>query len=209
MPKELDINSWNRKEHFEFFSKFEEPFFGITTEVDCSKAYALCKKKGYSFFLYYLHKSLCAANDIASFKYRIADDRVIIHDQINASATINRPNATFGFSNITFHPEFSSFTEIANKEIERVRNTDQLLPAVLGENVIHFSSIPWINFTALSHARNYSINDSCPKISFGKMVEKEGKKMMAVSIHVHHALMDGYHVGQFVEAFQKYLNTNL
>jgi chloramphenicol O-acetyltransferase type A len=29
---------------------------------------------------------------------------------------------------------------------------------------------------------------------------------MPVSVHVHHALMDGFHVGQFVEAFQDILN---
>ncbi|WP_458576092.1 hypothetical protein [Aliamphritea spongicola] len=26
MYKELDISNWNRKEHFEFFKEFEEPF---------------------------------------------------------------------------------------------------------------------------------------------------------------------------------------
>ena len=30
----LNIESWNRKEHFRFFSAFDDPFFGITTNVD-------------------------------------------------------------------------------------------------------------------------------------------------------------------------------
>ena len=32
---------------------------------------------------------------------------------------------------------------------------------------------------------------------------------MPVSINVHHALMDGYHVGLFIEKFQKLLNGSL
>ena len=92
------------------------------------------------------------------------------------------------------------------EEIEKVQNTNSLLPAVSGENVIHFSAIPWIDFTSISHARSFSHLDSCPKISFGKMTETNGKKSMPISIHGHHALMDGFHVGQFIDEFQKLMN---
>ena len=73
--------------------------------------------------------------------------------------------------------------------------------------MIHFSAIPWLNFTSLSHARSYSYPDSCPKISFGKMTTLDnGKKMMPLSVHVHHGLMDGMHVGKFVALFQELMN---
>lgn len=39
MARKLDIETWNRKEHFLFFSQMEEPFFGVTIVVDCTKAY--------------------------------------------------------------------------------------------------------------------------------------------------------------------------
>jgi chloramphenicol O-acetyltransferase type A len=41
---------------------------------------------------------------------------------------------------------------------------------------IHFSAIPWLNFTSLSHARSYTFPDSSPKISFGKMTISENGK---------------------------------
>ncbi|HNZ72690.1 MAG TPA: CatA-like O-acetyltransferase, partial [Prolixibacteraceae bacterium] len=66
--------------------------------------------------------------------------------------------------------------------------------------------IPWLDFTGISHARSFSHPDSCPKISFGKVTEKEGIKTMPVSVHVHHALVDGYHVGLFIDKFQDLLN---
>jgi len=37
------------------------------------------------------------------------------------------------------------------------------------------------------------------------MMEQNGIKQMPISIHVHHALMDGFHVAQFVERFQELL----
>lgn len=38
------------------------------------------------------------------------------------------------------------------------------------------------------------------------MTENGEKWEMPVSIHVHHGLMDGYHVEKFVEIFQALLN---
>ena len=69
--KFLNINKWKRKEHFEFFSKYDDPFFGVVTEIDSTIAYNIVKEKKYSFFAYYLHKSLIAANDIEEFRHRI------------------------------------------------------------------------------------------------------------------------------------------
>lgn len=206
MYRILDIEKWSRKDHFLFFSKFEEPFFGVTVRLDCTKAYNTSKSIGSSFFLYYLHASLKAVNSIEAFKYRIKNGQVIIFDKINASPTINRDNGTFGFSYIDYLEDFKEFEKSAKIEIEKVRNTTGLDPAGSGENVIHFSSIPWINFTSISHARSFSFPDSCPKISFGKVTESEGIKSMPVSIHVHHGLMDGHHVSQFIEEFQKLLD---
>ncbi len=207
MKKKLDINNWERKDQFFFFKQFEEPFFGICVNIDCTNAYAAAKESGISFFLYYLYQSLKAANSVEPFKYRINNDEVILYDTVHASPTINRPDGTFGFSYIDYYPDFSQFESLAKKEIERVQNSKGLVPAISGENVIHYSSIPWINFTSLSHARSFSFKDSCPKISFGKMTEEKGKKYMPLSVHVHHALMDGFHVGQFVDAFQELMNS--
>ena len=202
----IDIENWNRKEHFYFFSKFTEPFFGVTVKVDCTKAHAKAKEKQVSFFLYYLFRALKAANGIDNFKYRIVDNQVYEFETVNASPTINRSNGTFGFAYMDYVEHEEEFYQKALKEIETIQNTNSLLPAVSGENVIHFSAVPWLDFTSISHARNFLHPDSCPKISFGKMTEINGIKSMPISIHGHHALMDGYHVGQFVELFQKLMD---
>ena len=95
----------------------------------------------------------------------------------------------------------------ANAEIERVRNTPGLFTREFtNDNIIHFSAIPWVSFTSLSHARSFTFPDSCPKISVGKMTEENGKMTMPISVHVHHGLMDGYHVGLFFDLLQKELD---
>ncbi|MCX8534036.1 chloramphenicol acetyltransferase [Chryseobacterium luquanense] len=206
MKQLIKLDDWKRKEHFLFFSKFEETFFGVTITIDCTFAYQQAKAKGNSFFLYYLYRSLKAANTIENFRYRIINNEVYLFDQINASATINRPDETFGFSYMDYDKNEELFYQNAKEEITRVQQSKGLITAGSGENVIHFSAVPWLDFTSLSHARNFTFPDSCPKISFGKITENSGKKLMSVSIHGHHGLMDGFHIGLFAEKFQELMN---
>lgn len=203
LKQRVNTQQWERGAHYAFFSQFDEPFFGVTVTIDCTRAYQLAKERKRSFFLYYLYRALKAANEIECFRYRIIDQEVYVFHQVNASPTIRRPDGTFGFAYMDYYPEETLFYENAAAEIARVKASKDLLPAVSGENVIHFSAIPWINFTGLSHARNYSWPDSAPKITFGKMTTNhEGISTMPVAIHVHHALVDASHVGAFVHKFQ-------
>ena len=206
MRQKLNLETWNRKEHFLFFKQMEEPFFGVTITVDCTKAYEKAKEMGVSFFTYYLHKTLAAVNSIEPFRYRIIDNDVYIFDRIDVSSTILREDKTFGFSQIEYAEDLHLFAENTKIEIARVQSTKGLFTREYSENLIHFSALPWINFTSFSHARSFTWPDSCPKISFGKMMEENSKKTMSMSIHVHHGLMDGYHVGEFVKLFQELMD---
>lgn len=206
MKRKLDINTWNRKEHFQFFSQMQEPFFGVTVPIDCTKAYAKSKELGVTFFTYYLHKTLVAINTIEPFRYRIMDNEVYIFDQIDASATILREDKTFAFSWMEYAEDLHEFAEITKKEIARIQNTTGLITREFPENQIHFSAVPWVNFTSYSHARSFTYPDSCPKVSFGKMTDENGKKTMNMAVHVHHGLMDGYHVGLFISFFEELMS---
>ena len=206
MKQKLDLNSWNRKEHFLFFKQMEEPFYGITTTIDCTKAYAKAKELGVSFFSYYLHKTLSAVNAIENFRYRIIEDEVYVFDVIDASATVMREDTTFGFSYMPFSEEIIGFAKTVQTEIERIQSTTGVFTREYPENLIHFSALPWINFSSLSHARSFTWPDSCPKISYGKLIDENGIKSMPISIHVHHGLVDGYHVGLFLDALQQLMN---
>ncbi len=171
----IDIATWIRKDHYAFFSQFEEPFFGMTVSIDCTSAYAHAKKTNRSFFLFYLYQALKAANSIENFRYRIVDKKVYLFNAINASPTVHRPDGTFGFSYIDYNTDEELFYANAKQVIEKEKHSTGLVPAVSGENVIHFSAVPWVNFTSVSHARSFSFPDSCPKISFGKMTEANGR----------------------------------
>jgi len=205
--KIIDVEKWNRKEHFEFFSKRDNPFFGIVTEMDVSKAYNFAKKNQVSFFAYYMYQSLRAVNRVEAFKYRIQDGKVVCFDTIHAGSTLLRTDTTFAFSFIPFSENFEIFNQNLHQEIQEVEQSTGLRASSKTNRAdqIYYSAIPWIKFTGLTHAKDMGNADSVPKISFGKLYEKDQKKMLPMSVDVHHGLMDAFHVGQYVEEFQKLL----
>ena len=208
MKQLIDQASWNRREHFAFFSGFEEPFFGVVAEVDAAPALARAKALGLSFFQVYLHAALTAVNQVENLRYRIEDGQVYHYDQIHASPTLGRPDHTFGFGFVPYHPELSEFGAGLAAEAEAVRLSTglRLGPETARPDVVHFSAMPWLHFTGLTHARAFAHPDSIPKISVGQLRPDGARQLMPVAVNVHHGLADGYHVGLFLEAFQQALN---
>jgi chloramphenicol O-acetyltransferase type A len=206
--KKIDIENWNRKEHFEFFSSYDNPYFGIVTEIDCTKAYERAKEEKLSFFAVYLHHAICAVNKVAEFKLRILNKDVVQYDEIHAGSTLARKDGTFSFSFIKFSADFQTFNDVLQQEITEVNNSSglRLKGEALRLDVIHFSSIPWSNFTGLTHPINFNTEDSVPKIVFGKAYVKEGKRFLPISVEAHHALVDGLHLSKFLASFQEEMN---
>jgi len=205
--KELDIENWNRKEHFHFFKQFDDPYFAVTIDFDVTNAFKYSKKNTLSFFTLYLHACMKAINSVENFKYRIHDDKVIVHDIIHASPTIAREDNTFGCSFIHYSEDFKVFNKKFLKEKERILNSTNLFPKEQDSDAcVYCSAMPWFNFTGHKEPVFGVVKESVPKLAFGKYIERSNRLMMPVSIAVNHALVDGYHVGLFVEAYQNNLD---
>ncbi|RSK46115.1 chloramphenicol acetyltransferase [Hymenobacter perfusus] len=208
MKQLIDQASWNRREHFSFFSAFDEPFFGVVAEVDAAPALARARALGLSFFQVYLHATLTAVNQVENLRYRVENGQVYCYDQIHISPTLGRADHTFGFGFVPYHPDLWTFGASLAAEAEAVRQSTglRLGPETARLDVIHFSAMPWVQFTGLTHARSFSHPDSIPKISVGQLRPDGNRQLMPVAVNVHHGLADGYHVGLFLEAFQQELN---
>ena len=129
------------------------------------------------------------------------------HDHFDVDKTIQlvyHVNAIM--EDINFDSDIDAFINNLEAEKKRVRETADFYPPVNGIDCIHCSALPWINFSSNKEA-NSGEPDSVPKLAFSKTTRNvEGNLIMNVSIAVHHALVDGYHIGLFSEAFQQNLN---
>jgi len=184
------------------------PYFGIVTEVDCTKAHEKTKEKGQSFFACYLHQSMAAINTVEELKLRIVDHEVILFDKINAGCTIGREDGTFGFAFVNFSDDFETFNNELQEEIRAVQHSSglRLNNDDLKKDLIPHSTLPWTSFTRLLHPTDFDSTESVPKVTFGKFSIREGRKYLPVSIEAHHGLADGFHLAKYLNEFQRLLD---
>lgn len=198
--REVSIENWNRKSAFEFYSAYADPFFEVTGPLDFTELYNYCKQNKQSLFLHYLHAALLAANRIPEFKYRFQGKTVVEFDQIYGGSTILKADKSFAFCYFDYYEDAELFCKHAADKLETQKKVDWFEPASDQIDMIHFSTMPWISFTSMKHARNNDPRNAIPKIVFGKYYDdSKGGKLIPLSVEVNHCLMDGYHVGLFFQ----------
>jgi len=198
----VDIDNWPRKQTYQFYKNFADPYFGMTAQIDITNLVKHCKDRNESLFLNILYLNLVAINKIENFRMRYLNNELVIYDAINGGTTLFYEDQSFGFAYYDFYEDRETFLTNAQTRIEEAKASKTFEPKEELINLVHFSAIPWVHFTSFKHAQNPAINSSIPRITTGKIIDQDGKKLMPISIEVNHALMDGYHVGEYFSSFE-------
>ena len=211
MEQPFDIEAWSRREHLDFFRKFELPFFNVCATVDVTTLRHHCQSADRpSFFAASLYLSLVALNREEAFRLRLRDggSRVICHEAVHASATVLLDDDSFAFSHIELAPTFDRFAANCQAGLEEARSRPVKLATTSDrDDLAYYTVLPWVTFTSFAHARRIGVDDSVPRVAFGRYrQDADGRWQMPVSIEAHHALVDGLHVGRWFQQFQQLLD---
>jgi chloramphenicol O-acetyltransferase type A len=200
----LDLDTWPRRDAFDYFRTFDKPYFNICTRLDVARLKQAVKACGVgTLTLAYHFLALRLANEHAPFRYRLEGGRVRIHESIHGGTTVLRADDSFGFAYLDHTSRYADFAAQARAAIEQAKTRQAgFQPRVEMTNVVHFTTLPWLHFSSFSHARNWQREDAVPKISFGRIDADGARLWLPLSVEVHHALMDGLHVGRYVQAFE-------
>lgn len=204
--KKIDIESWKRKDHFKYFKDFSNPHFSLTANVDITKLYHLAKNNHHSFFsvmLYYVMKS---ANLVEEFRQRIRNDEVVTHDIVHPSFTYLGNDELFLFVNTEYNDQLEIFVKNVEESIQKVLKNQQFEDDITRDDYIYISSLPWLFFTSLTHPFNAALQDSFPRITWGKYIKKNDEIVIPVNVSIHHGLADGIHVGKFFSELERLIN---
>lgn len=195
--KHLDLDSYPRKDIFLAFRDCDNPQLSVTADVDITRLKAFLNTTSYGFFLPMAYLTVVAANDIPAFRQRIVDGRLVEFEECLPSFTVTVEDGLFSFCDIQRLGQFTKFYAHGKALISSVKNTPDL--ATRDKHGRFFiTNIPWISFTAFTHpyCKQYA---SVPIISFGKFRLVNGILSLPVAVQANHALVDGYHLGQFFD----------
>lgn len=201
MMRFIDLTDDPRKAHFDYFRSLAYPYVGVTVPVDVTALCALCKARGWSFYLAFLHAATFAADGVPELRRRILDGRIVEYDACPSSHTELLDNGAYCYCTLRHDRGLPLEAWLAYAEQTRKACREKASIAededVLSEYFI--SALPWLPYTGLIQPVAGG-DESNPRISWGKFEpDAQGRCRMPVSILAHHALADGLHLSRFYE----------
>lgn len=108
-PMNIEVDSWGRKELFQHYKDYDNPFFNLCVRVDIARFYRMIKQRKFPFSLSLLYLCLRVANNQKCFRYRIRNDEVVLLDRVNAAMTILRDEDYFDFCYFQYTESYFDF----------------------------------------------------------------------------------------------------
>lgn len=204
----INLDTWKRKEHFNFFHRMDYPQFNICANIDATKFLNFVRMKKISFYYAMIYAATHTANEIADFRYRIRENQVVLHNILHPSFTDLSSDEDELFKFVTVEMKNDLFEFVRYAEAVSKSQRDYFGPPELSkrDDLIYITCIPWISFTHLSHTISLNKNDSVPRISWGKYFSENNKVLLPFSVQVNHALIDGIHIGRYFSALQDFID---
>ena len=200
--KYINLETYPRRSHYEFFKSYAYPYVGLTANVDVTNLVAFAKARGGSTFLACLWAASQAANSIPEFRQRIADGGIVEYDHCEVGHTVPMDDGTYCNCNTDCRRSLPEFLVYGAQQEEEAKQHHGFVQPGTDENALIFAScVPWVAFTQVIQPTPIPA-DSNPRIVFGKYIHEGDKIKMPLSIQCNHALVDGRHLGQFYEAFE-------
>jgi chloramphenicol O-acetyltransferase type A len=207
MFREVDITSWERRATYDFFRDYKDPYFNIAANLDVTNLYSLCKSRGLAISIAALFVSLRTANAIREFRFRLLDGKVVEFEKVEATQTILNDDGSFSFCYFPLSDDLFEFERAGRQAVEKYKALKTFDVEADRIDLIYYSVIPWVSFTSFKHASRGDNTMSVPRMVFGRIFDDGVRKQMPFSVEVHHALMDGLHVGRYFELFQRNLDS--
>ena len=205
MSQLIDLQSWPRRELFEFFSGMSNPFYSITFRLDVTRLVRFAREQKISFYYALVYLAAEAVNSVESFRYALDGGRPVLLDRRAPSFTDLHPGAeAFHIVTLPMEETIQSFCAAARA---KSKAQTALLDHADSQDLIFFTCLPWVELTALTNERDFDPDDSVPRIAWGKYAEEQGRYSLHISMELNHRFVDGLHVGRFCEALTRLIES--
>lgn len=199
----INIENWERKEHYNHYINNVVCGYSLTANLDITP---LSGQKLYPAMLWLLSKTV---NEMQEFRTSLSDDGVGYFSNMHPAYTIfNEQSKTFSNIWTEFDADYEVFLKHYNDDVTTYGASVAFAPKTnKPQNTFDVSMIPWATFTSFNLNIFGDGKYLLPIFTLGKYFEQDGKRLLPISVQVHHAACDGYHVGLFLESLQNYINT--
>lgn len=202
--KYIDLEQYPRRSHYEFFRSLAYPYVGFTANVDVTKLVSAAKAQHGSTFLACLWAAAQAANSVPELRQRIVDEQIVEFEHCDTAHTVALPDNTFCNCRTDCRMPLEAYLTAGREAQAQAMTRHGFISTQEDETSLIFAScVPWVAFTHVIQPAPIPA-DTNPRIVFGKYIMERDRVLMPLSIQANHALVDGWHLGQFYQAFERF-----
>ena len=202
----LDEN-WRRMEYFRHFYDEAPCSVYLADDIDVTELRESCREAKQSFYLAVLYAVSFVINAHEEFRMTAVDapdqpyPMPAVWDAVNPVHNVfHAETETYTSLFTLWHPDYSTFVRYASDDIARAKQLCTM-SVPCGENTFEASCIPWRHFTAAG-VQSEAIPLS-PIVVWGGYRIQNGRIYMPLSIQIHHAAADGWHLARFLNETEK------
>ncbi len=202
----VDLARWPRADQFRFFRTYGKPHYAVTARIDVTRLLVTRKAQGVSRYRACIYAIGTGIHAVPELRMRFRGEAVTLYDIVTLSMTVPLANGNFNYAYVPYQADAAAFDDSCRTLMEAARENDTLnANSGQRDDLAYLSCMPWLDYTSINNALP-GPDDCIPRVSWGKFVEGPGGQWsMAMTIEVHHALVDGRQVGQYFDAVQSAL----
>lgn len=202
----INKTTWSMAQQFYYYTEMAPTTYTINVNMDVTILRKTLKEKGYKFFPAYLYLVTKAISKQQELRIAIQDGILGYWDCLTpAYPQFHDDDTTTSLLWTEYDDDFQEFYKYYMEDKAKHGNSHGILTskgAPLPNSYV-ISCIPWFTFNSFS-LHNHGIKDYfIPSFEAGGFVESNGKVNMPLSVTVHHATIDGYHLKVFFEELQR------
>lgn len=205
----VNVNTWPMAQSFHYYTQTAPTSYTINIAMDVTNMRHALKAHGYKFFPAYLWLVTRAVNNVRELRIAVKDGILGYWETLTpAYPQFHKDDST---TSLLWTEYDDCFTDFYNHYIEDTAKHSKSHGILTSKgiplpNAYIISCIPWFTFISFS-LHNHGIKDYYfPSFEAGGFVETDGKITMPLSVTVHHATTDGYHLKMFFQQLQYAMN---
>ncbi len=205
----IERPNWDRDKVFEDYTSTIPCTYSMTVNVDITIFLKQIKDNKLSFIPCILHGISKIVNKHKEFRMDIDNDGDIgYYDTSNPCFTIFHEEKEC-FSNVwtQYDEDMEKFVNNYNDDILKYKNNAENSKPIQNKNLFNVSVIPWVSFTGFNLNLQKGYEYFPPIFTIGKYFNDVDKVLLPLSIQVHHAVCDGFHLARFINELQEHLNS--
>lgn len=173
--------------------------------MDITNTYHTVKKADEKFFPAYLYLTSRLIARQQEFRTAEQNGQLGYYEVLHPSyACFHEDDKTMSSLWTEYDSDFETFySNYMEDQKQYAGNHGIVAKTDLPDNNYMVGMLPWTQFSSYAPVPYGIGSNYFPVLQAGRFFDKGNRKIMPLSITVHHAVADGYHVGLFLQRFQE------